>query len=121
MNNSIRFAILERDNFTCQYCGRGAPEVKLEVDHLIPYSKGGKDKSTNLLTACRACNLHKSDKDIKPLRLPKEIQLPKQHTVSYKGKCIKMSEETWQRLKEKRSQSGKTWNRFLLDLMNLVK
>lgn len=118
MNNSIRFAILERDNFTCQYCGRGAPEVKLEVDHIIAHSQGGKDESTNLVTACRACNLHKSDKDIKPLTEPKRIQLPKQKTESYKGKCIKMSEETWELFKEKRRKSGKSWNLFILDLIN---
>lgn len=45
----------------------------------------------------------------------------KSQTIKYKGKCIKMSEETWQRLKEKRSQSGKTWNRYLLDLIDRKK
>lgn len=51
-----RMMILERDNFTCQYCGRSAPEVALEVDHVIPVSKGGSDKPKNLITACRECN-----------------------------------------------------------------
>ena len=37
----------------------------------------------------------------------------------YKIKGIRMSEDTWQRLKEKRIKSGKTWNRFLLDLMDI--
>jgi len=39
----------------------------------------------------------------------------------YKIKGIRMSEEVWIKLKEKRRQSNKTWNRFLLDLMSLVK
>lgn len=34
-----RFRILERDNFTCQYCGNKAPDVILHVDHKIPFSK----------------------------------------------------------------------------------
>lgn len=40
-------------------------------------------------------------------------------TIKYKGKCIKMSEETWKLLKEKRNQSGYSWNRFLLKLINI--
>lgn len=42
-------------------------------------------------------------------------------TIKYKGKCIKMSEDTWQRLKDKRIKSGKTWNRFLLELIEKKK
>ncbi len=121
MNNSIRFAILERDNFTCQYCGKGAPEVKLDVDHVIPHSKGGKDESTNLVTACKLCNLHKGNKDIRPLVLPKRIQLPKQKTESYKGKCIKMHEDTWEKFKEARRKSGLSWNQFILSLIEKKK
>ena len=54
-----RFAVLKRDNFTCQYCGRKAPDVQLEVDHIIPKSYGGSDKRTNLITACYECNIGK--------------------------------------------------------------
>ncbi len=36
-----RFDILRRDKFTCQYCGRSAPDVELHVDHIIPRAKGG--------------------------------------------------------------------------------
>jgi len=43
----------------------------------------------------------------------------KNKTIKYKGKCIKMSEETWSLLKEKRIKSGKTWNKFLLDLIEV--
>lgn len=37
--------------------------------------------------------------------------------LKYKGKCIKMHEETWEKLKDKRKQSGKSWNLFLLELL----
>ena len=57
-----RFNILERDNFTCQYCGRKAPDVVLEVDHVIPVCKGGTDASSNLKTACFQCNNQKRAK-----------------------------------------------------------
>ena len=56
-----RFIILARDKFTCQYCGRRAPEVALQVDHIIPKSKGGTNLHANLITACAPCNLGKSN------------------------------------------------------------
>lgn len=57
----IRFVVLQRDNFTCQYCGRSAPEVILNVDHIYPSSLGGKTIIENLITSCRECNVGKSN------------------------------------------------------------
>ena len=59
---SIRFSVLARDGFRCQYCGR-TPEdnVKLEVDHIFPRIFGGSDDMNNLITACQECNLGKKD------------------------------------------------------------
>lgn len=56
-----RFTVLNRDNFTCQYCGRCAPEVRLHVDHIHPKSKGGDNSLENLITACEDCNMGKAD------------------------------------------------------------
>lgn len=53
---ALRWFILERDAFTCQYCGQHAPDVKLEVDHIVPIANGGTNDPSNLLTACYACN-----------------------------------------------------------------
>lgn len=53
---TLRWKILERDGFTCRYCGRSAPSVPLEVDHIIPLEDGGTDDETNLATACWPCN-----------------------------------------------------------------
>lgn len=53
---STRFAVLRRDSFTCQYCGRKAPFVVLEIDHKIPKSKGGNWTLDNLITSCFECN-----------------------------------------------------------------
>lgn len=60
---SIRWVVFQRDNFTCQYCGRSAPDVVLHVDHVIPVSRGGGDDLDNLRTACSACNIGKSDNE----------------------------------------------------------
>lgn len=59
---ALRFHVLARDNFTCGYCGSKPPEVKLEVDHIVPRSKGGKAVLSNLRTSCYACNIGKGNK-----------------------------------------------------------
>jgi len=56
---ALRFQVLRRDGFTCQYCGRKPPEVKLHIDHLQPWSTGGLNVAENLRTSCEACNLGK--------------------------------------------------------------
>ena len=60
------FVILNRDNFTCIYCGRSPAEdaIKLHIDHVIPLSKGGKSNASNLVTSCQDCNLEKGNKII---------------------------------------------------------
>lgn len=60
----IRFKIFERDRHTCQYCGAQAPDVRLEVDHIIPVARGGDNEVTNLVTACYECNRGKSAKSL---------------------------------------------------------
>lgn len=65
MKAGVRFKIFERDNFTCQYCGRKPPEVILHCDHIHPVSKGGDDAEINLITSCRDCNLGKKAKILK--------------------------------------------------------
>ena len=60
----LRFKVLQRDNFTCQYCGRKAPEVVLEVDHIEPYSKTKNNDIDNLITSCKECNRGKRAKEI---------------------------------------------------------
>ena len=50
VSKKLRFEIFKRDNFTCRYCGKKTPEVVLEIDHIIPKSKKGKDDESNLIT-----------------------------------------------------------------------
>ena len=60
----LRFEVLYRDKFTCRFCGASPtkdPAVTLHVDHIIPWSKGGKTTSDNLQTLCSKCNLGKSN------------------------------------------------------------
>lgn len=57
VSNKMRFAIYERDNYRCQICGRSTDD--LEIDHIIPISKGGKSTYSNLQTLCHRCNARK--------------------------------------------------------------
>jgi hypothetical protein len=58
----LRFQVLQRDNFKCQYCGRGIENgIKLVVDHINPRSKGGLATLDNLVTSCFECNMGKRD------------------------------------------------------------
>ena len=58
----VRFEVFRRDSFTCQYCGRRAPNVVLHVDHVVPVIAGGTNELANLRTACSICNLGKGSR-----------------------------------------------------------
>lgn len=60
VSKSLRFQILRRDNHSCRYCGRTAPEWPMRVDHVIPVALGGPDDPSNLVTACADCNAGKA-------------------------------------------------------------
>lgn len=67
MTTKLRESIKERDNFTCCNCGNSIykePNLLLEIDHIIPVSKGGCTVEDNLQTLCWKCNRAKSDKII---------------------------------------------------------
>lgn len=51
--------LMLRDAHQCQYCGRRPPVRELNIDHVLPRSRGGDDTWENLVTACRVCNLRK--------------------------------------------------------------
>ena len=57
VTNKMRFAVYNRDNWRCRYCGRKTND--LEVDHIIPIAKGGKSTFNNLQTLCHRCNVRK--------------------------------------------------------------
>ena len=51
--------VMLRDAHQCQYCARRPPVRELNIDHVMPRSRGGGDSWENLVTACRTCNLRK--------------------------------------------------------------
>jgi 5-methylcytosine-specific restriction endonuclease McrA len=51
--------LMLRDEFQCQYCARRPSHRDLNVDHVVPRSRGGEDSWDNLVVSCRSCNLRK--------------------------------------------------------------
>jgi len=64
LTKKMRFEVFKRDKFTCQYCGRQAPEIVLEIDHIKPISKGGANDILNLITSCFDCNRGKTNREL---------------------------------------------------------
>lgn len=62
ITKKIRFEVFKRDSFICQYCGRRAPDVILNVDHIVPVSDGGDNNIMNLVTSCFECNSGKGSR-----------------------------------------------------------
>jgi 5-methylcytosine-specific restriction endonuclease McrA len=81
ISTKLRRYILDRDDYTCQYCGEVLPAERwddapswmggqrwravLHVDHVIPKSRGGCDLPGNLVTTCVPCNLSKAAKTLR--------------------------------------------------------
>jgi len=65
-----RHNLMLRDEHRCQYCGCRAPHHQLNIDHVIPRSRGGVDCWENLVTACQRCNRRKGQ------RTPREASMP---------------------------------------------
>lgn len=60
----LRFKVLRRDSFRCVLCGDNPPtnpQCVLNVDHIVPWSKGGPTVLENLRTLCAPCNLGRSN------------------------------------------------------------
>lgn len=87
-----RLNIYTRDNFTCQFCGKGFVTEDLTFDHVIPRSQGGRTCWENIVAACVECNKRKADrkpeevgmrllrKPIKPRYLPMiTVQMDRRH------------------------------------------
>jgi 5-methylcytosine-specific restriction endonuclease McrA len=54
-----RFNIYARDDNTCQYCGQRWARADLNLDHVIPRSRGGSTTWENVVCSCVPCNLRK--------------------------------------------------------------
>ena len=68
--------VFHRDRNRCQYCGGVFPQRQLNIDHVIPLSRGGRSSWDNVVCACIECNSLKGDRTPAEARL-KLIRLPR--------------------------------------------
>ncbi|MEM6259153.1 MAG: HNH endonuclease [Planctomycetota bacterium] len=66
-----------RDNYTCQYTGKKLPASQLNLDHVVPASRGGKTTWENVVCCCIEVNSKKGDRTpaeagLKLIREPKK-------------------------------------------------
>jgi len=55
----VRFSrhnVFLRDHHRCQYCARQLPRVELNLDHVVPRSRGGASAWENVVCSCHRCN-----------------------------------------------------------------
>jgi 5-methylcytosine-specific restriction endonuclease McrA len=90
--------LMLRDGQQCQYCGKRPSLRELNVDHVLPRSRGGGDCWENLVVSCRACNLKKGrrtpeEAGMRLLRLP---QKPRWSTTAHILLATRNPFEEWQ-------------------------
>ena len=61
--DSLRYRVLKESEGRCSLCGATKKNRPLDVDHIKPRSKGGKNEYENLQTLCSKCNRSKGNKD----------------------------------------------------------
>lgn len=83
-----RTNVFLRDGHTCQYCGVTMVAAELNLDHVLPRSRGGLTTWENIVTSCYACNQHKAGRTpeeakmrlmkrpVRPASLPSVPSLP---------------------------------------------
>ena len=87
-----RHNIFKRDGHTCVYCGS---KENLTIDHVLPRSRGGKTKWTNLVTACKKCNAQKGDYTPEEADMPLPYQPYKPSFVVFLRDFSGMGDESW--------------------------
>lgn len=90
LSKRVRFEVLQRDNFTCQYCGRSKPDVVLHVDHITPVCEGGQNDLLNLVTACADCNLGKGPRQISQQQIQEKCAAERERLVSERQQLTDM-------------------------------
>lgn len=54
--DDMQRALVQRDGWTCAYCGKSLTQETATIEHVLPLSRGGLDAIKNMVLACRSCN-----------------------------------------------------------------
>ena len=93
LHKVTRLAIYLRDGLACVYCGATLEDVRLTVDHLTPYTDGGSNDPSNLVTCCHKCN---SSRGARPWRafardVAQYLSVPADHIIRHVNNCRRRS------------------------------
>lgn len=69
---TFRWQVISRALGRCEACGTSSAERALEVDHIVPRSKGGSNELSNLQALCSLCNVQKLDREAVDFRAAHE-------------------------------------------------
>ena len=97
MGYEIREYLLEKWGRKCAYCGK--TEVPLEVEHIVPKSRGGSNRVSNLALSCHKCNQEKGSRTAAEFGYP-EIQAAARQTLKDAAAVNITRWELWRRLSE---------------------
>lgn len=112
--SEIRWAVWERDNFTCQRCGT---RRNLSIDHLVPVTKGGLTEEDNLQTLCCSCNSAKGNRLVllegivhkEPKTLLEELMIKQSDSSDYAyAELLGVSQQLWQMTRSGKREVGIT-------------
>ena len=70
-----REEVLRKTNGACFYCGENLNPAVVQIDHVFPQCKGGKNDIENLVPACRSCNSSKGGRSLEKFRLTRGRKL----------------------------------------------
>ncbi|SHJ71341.1 HNH endonuclease [Bradyrhizobium lablabi] len=120
LSQKLRFEVFKRDSFTCQYCGRKAPEVILQCDHVKPVVAGGDADILNLITSCFDCNSGKGgreliDRAVLTKQLDQIAELAERRDqiemmIAWRDELQRLSTDTLDRVVERLERNGFTLN-----------
>jgi 5-methylcytosine-specific restriction endonuclease McrA len=90
--------LMIRDGHQCQYCGRRPSHRELNLDHVVPRSRGGQDSWENLVVSCRVCNLKKGRRTPTEagMTLLRQPHLPRWSTATQILLVTRRPYEEWQ-------------------------
>ena len=70
----VRSYVFHRDGRKCTYCGTARAE-RYELDHIVPKSRGGTNRVSNLVVSCQSCNIAKGNMSVQDFLTGKPARL----------------------------------------------